>query len=133
HHWDWSLFYQDNSYPSTYLWGLGLLFKLFQPSLFLVWFFPALLSALVVPMGYAAARTCFSKSLSLLITLLLAFSFWPMFVGRFGNQQIMTLLFECLWLFLLGKFVQNLKKPYSIKYSAFLGLAAGLGFYIYIS
>ena len=133
HTWDWSLFYQDNSYPSAYLWGLGLLFKLFQPSLFLLWFYPACLSTLVVPLGFLAARRYFSKSFSFVFTLLLALSFWPMFVGRFGNQQILTLLFECLWLWLLARLV---KRPWSSRLwrePVLVGLVTALGFYIYIS
>ncbi len=133
HTWDWSLFYQDNSYPSAYLWGLGLLFKLFQPSIFLTWFYPALISTLVVPVGYAAARQYFSKSFSFVMALFLAFSFWPMFVGRFGNQQILTLLFECLWLWFLARLV---KTPWSVrlwKEPVLVGLVTALGFYIYIS
>jgi hypothetical protein len=130
HHWDWSLFYQDNSYPSVYFWGLGFLFKLFQPSLFLVWLYPALLSSLVVLAGVLAARRFFSRSFSFAVGLFLALGFWPMFVGRFGNQQVMTLLFECVWLFFLARFLQA---PRSRKEAALLGIVTALGLYIYIS
>jgi hypothetical protein len=133
HHWDWSLFYQDNPYPSAYFWGLGILFKLFQPSVFLVWFYPALLSIFVVPFGYIAARQYFSKSISFLMTLFLALSFWPNFIGRFGNQQILTLLAEFFLLFLLGRFLKASSSPGAKKEAFLLGLFAALGFYIYIS
>lgn len=134
HHWDWSPFYRDNSYPSTYAWGLALLFKLFSPSLFLVRFYPALLSLLVVPAGYAAARTVFSKSFSLLGALFLALGFWPVFVGRFGNQQVLTLLWECLWLGALGRFAKSPPVPGPKAWEALLlGAVTALGFYIYIS
>ena len=134
HHWDWSLFYQDNSYPSTYAWGLGALFKVLGPSLFTLWLYPALLSILVVPMGYAAARRVFSKSFSFLTVLFLGLGFWPLFVGRFGNQQILTLLWECVWLWALGGFwkagARRNRGPWE---AVGLGVVTALGFYIYIS
>ena len=134
HQWDWSFFYQDNSYPSTYAWGLALLFKLFNPSVFMVWFYPALLSLLVAPLGYAAVRRVFPRSLSLGVALFLALGFWPLFVGRFGNQQVLTLLWECLWLWALGGFWRSLeKKQVSWREPVVLGLVTALGFYIYIS
>ena len=133
HHWDWSPFYQDNTYPSLYGWGLGFLFKFFGTSLFTLWFYPAFLSALVVPISFLAARQFFSRSLSWVLTLLFAFSFWPMFVGRFGNQQILTLLAECFLLYLLGKFLNATPGKNRTQATLGLGLTVGLGFYIYIS
>ncbi len=134
HHWDWSPFYQDNSYPSSYAWGLALLFKCFGPSLFMVWFYPALLSLLAVPAGYAAARTVFSESFSLLVVLFLALGFWPAFVGRFGNQQVLTLLWECLWLWSLASWARDVSSSHpGYGKAALLGWVTALGFYIYIS
>ena len=133
HHWDWSPFYQDNSYPSLYAWGLALLFKCWGPSIFTVWLYPALISLGVVPAGYLAARRYCSLSLTWVITFLLALSFWPLFVGRFGNQQVLTLLWECVTLWILGGFVQADSDSGRKKAALYLGLATGLGFYIYIS
>ena len=135
HHWDLSLFYQDNSYPSVYFWGLGLLFKWFQPSVFLVWFYPALISLLVVPTGYGAARLFFSKSLSLFLGLFLAFSFWPIYVGRYGDQMVLTLWAECLLLWTWGRFLKSSSHParIAVPETIALGVMSVLGLYIYIS
>ncbi len=133
HHWDWNPFFQDSPYPSLYAWGLGFMFKCFDSSLFMVWFYPALISLLAVPAGYFAARQYFSRSFAFLATTLMALSFWPIFVGRFGNQQVLTLLAECLILWILGIFINATSAIERKKAAFFLGLAAGLGFYIYIS
>lgn len=39
-HWDWNLFFGSNQTPPLYLWGLGLVYKLFGPSLFPFGYFP---------------------------------------------------------------------------------------------
>jgi hypothetical protein len=133
HHWDWSPFYQDNSYPSLYAWGLAFLFKCFGPSIFMVWFYPALISLLAVPAGYLAARRYFSRSIAFVAGALMALDFWPIFLGRFGNQQVLTLLAECLTFWVLGGFVKASSDSGRKRAALYLGLATGLGFYIYIS
>jgi hypothetical protein len=135
HHLDWSLFYQDNLYPSVYFWGLGLLFKFFKPSLFFLWFYPALLSLLVVPVGFWAARQFFSKSFSIFITLFLAFSFWPLYVGRYADQMILSLLLECLLFLAWGRFLKVSSHPSRIPVveTIVLGVMSVLGLYVYIS
>jgi tetratricopeptide (TPR) repeat protein len=131
--WGWHLFYNNNPIPPAYLWELGLFFKWFKPSLFTLWLLPALFSLLTLPLGYLAARQFFTRSFAVLLFLLLAFSFGPLFLARFCSQLNFLILLECLFFLLLGWF---LKAPDSRSLNlraVVLGLAAGAGFYIYIS
>ena len=131
-HWEWKLFFGNNQTPPLYLWGLGLVYKLFGPSLFSLWFFPALLSLLTVPLGYLAARQFFSKSFSLIAVFLLALGFWPNFIGRFSHMTVLVVLAECGVLALLGWCLQQ-PSPSLNKRLVCLGMGVGLGFYVYIS
>ncbi len=131
-HWDWKFFFGPSQAPPFYLWGLGLWFKHFGVSLTTLWFFPALLSLLCVPIGYWAARQFFSKSFSIFSGVFLAFGFWPIYVGRFGVMTGLVLLGECLILGLLGSFLKELNEKKRSWKSIFLGFGIGLGFYTYL-
>lgn len=132
-HEGWRFFYDGCNFPGAYAWGLGLIFKYFKPSLFTLWAFPALLSTLTMGIGYWAARQFFSKSFSFLIWLLLAFSFWPLYVGRISDQMVLVLLAEFAFFGLLGFFLKSPTER-SLRLRALgLGLTAGAGFYIFIS
>jgi hypothetical protein len=127
------LFPEGARFPAAYLWGLSLLFKWFQPSLFTLWFFPALISTLTVMAGYAAARQFFSRSFSLLIVLILAFSFWPLYLGRVSDQTGLVLLAECAFALMLGLFLRATTPRARQGWALACGLSAGAGFYIFIS
>jgi hypothetical protein len=129
----WHVFYADSNFPAAYAWGLGFFFKCWKPSLFTLWFFPALLSALTVGAGYWAARMFFSRALSFLIGFMLAFGFWPLYVGRISDQMVLLLLAECLFLGLLGLFMRARSNASRNIRALALGFAAGAGFYIFIS
>ena len=120
-------------FPAAYLWGLSLLFKWLQPSLFTLWLLPALISTLTVTVGYAAARQFFSRSFSLLVVLVLAFSFWPLYLGRISDQTGLVLLAECAFALLLGLFLRASTPGARQGWALACGLAAGAGFYIFIS
>jgi len=130
--WKWKLFFGSNQTPPLYLWGWGLVYKLVGPSLFSLWLFPALISLSTVPLGYLAARQFFSKSLSLIIVLLLSLGFWPIFLGRFAGIPVLLLWGECGALALLGWFLKHSTEN-SITRALWLGMGVGLGFYIYTS
>ncbi len=127
--WDGRLFYESSQTPPAYLWGLGIFFKIFGVSLGTLWFFPALLSVLTVPLFYFAARQFFSKSASLLGALWMAFSFWPLFTGRFSLMSALILPWECLAFYLTGKFLKASGSPRSLPWAFGLGSVVGLGFY----
>ncbi len=131
-HWKWTLFFGVNQTPPLYLWGLGLVYKLFGPSLLSLWLFPAVLSLLTVPLGYWAARRYFSKSFSLIIVFLLSLGFWPIFIGRFSQMAVLVVLAECGALALLGWFLKYPRLTTNLGW-VWLGLGVGIGFYVYLS
>ena len=133
--WGWHLFYAGNPYPSAYIWILGIWFHWFNPSLLTFWLLPALFSILIIGMGYLAARQFFSKSFSFSFSLFFfAFNFWLLYMARFNSQQEPMLLWECLLLFLIGKYFQAQSSSKRQILVLFLGLVSGAGFfYFYIS
>lgn len=121
------LLYDFSQLPPLYIWLEGLFFKCSGVSLFSLWCFPAILSLAVVPVFYGAARSYFSKSFALFLAGLMAFGFWPLYVGRFSHQGGLLLLWECLVFWLAGKLE-------TFNSSGFLlGLLAGAGFYTFTS
>lgn len=130
--WNWQFLYGSSQAPPLYLWLLAGTFKILGVSLFSLWFLPALLSALLFPAGYWAARGLFSRSLSFLCACLMGFTFWPLYVGRFSLMTGLVLLAECLVLGLLARFWAMSPAAVSKKNASLLGLATGLGFYTYL-
>jgi hypothetical protein len=131
--WGWHLFYAGNPYPSAYIWILGLWFQLLKPSLFSLWLLPALFSILTIGMGYFAARSFFSKSISIVFAFLFAFAFWPLFLARYNSQQGPMLLWECFLLYQLGSLFRTGTEHNRKGVAVRLGLTTGFGFYFYIS
>lgn len=127
----WPIFFLDSNFPSIHLWGLSFLFKWAGPSLRTLWAYPAALSALTVPVGYWAIRQFFSPFLSFLWTLFLALAFWPLFVGRFADQMVMVLLWECAYFGFLGLYIK--KGARSLGGAFLMGAASVSGLYIFIS
>lgn len=130
--WNWQFLYGSSQAPPLYLWLEAGLFKVFGVSLFTLWLLPALLSTLLFPAGYWAARGLFSRSLSFICACLMGFTFWPLYVGRFSLMTGLVLLAECLVLGLLARFWATPPAAVSRKTVSLLGLATGLGFYTYL-
>ncbi|HUO57035.1 MAG TPA: hypothetical protein VMV05_02560 [bacterium] len=125
--WDTVFFYSAGEVPPLFRWLEGFYFKAVPPSLFTLWFLPAILSVATVPVGYWAARQYFSKSFSLVCLVLLATGFWPAYLGRFCMEKVFLLFWEFLALGLLGKF---LKTP-GVDRAVALGAAVAGGFYVF--
>ncbi len=131
--WDFHLFQGISQIPPLSFWILGTVFKLFGPSLFTLWFVPALFSALTLPLVFLTTRKFLSPSLSGLMTWLWAFSFWPLYEGRFCVQYSLFMFWAWLVLFLFSRYVQA-KTSFSQKTKLFLlALGGGAGFYISVS
>jgi 4-amino-4-deoxy-L-arabinose transferase-like glycosyltransferase len=131
-HWDWGQFHGTNQMLPLYLWGEAFCFKLMGASLFSLWFFPAILSCLTILVGALAARAFFPRSQAFLMTALLAFGFWPIFIGRFSMMTVLLVLAEFTTLYLLG--LVSIAQPSQLKVrSILLGVGLGLGFYTFVS
>jgi len=132
HDWHWRLFYSSESDPPLFFWTQALFYKLVPPSLASLWLFPALLSVLALAAGAWALRRWFPSSLSSYGILILAFGFWPLFVGSFSQMMVLFLAWEWLCLGLLG-LGWGSKDARRRLWAAFgLGISLGLGFYIWI-
>jgi hypothetical protein len=128
----WQLTHGFSGMPPFYIWGLGVCLKLFGVGLWTLWFFPAFLSALAVGFVYAGARRLFSASFTLLLTGLMAFSFWPLYAGRFSAEGGCLLFWECVAFYFFARFWKasdDEKAGTALR----LGLISGLGFYTFTS
>jgi len=124
------LFYMFSQIPVFYLWLLGSVFKLFDPSLFTLWFLPALISTLWVPLAYLTARHYFSKSFSFFCVLLAGLTFWPCYVGRFSVNENLLLPLETLAFLWLAKCLHAESDQKQNAFSFILGLTLGLSLYV---
>jgi len=128
-HWHWDLLIGHEKTMPLFTWGQALFFKVFEPSLFSMWLYPALLSLATVPLGYRAARFFFPRPFSWALAALWALTFWPLYFGKFCAylgvfQWVMALLLVMAF----GHFRENLKK-HPLRGSFFLGAIAALSFY----
>jgi hypothetical protein len=123
----WQFFYTVGEHPPLLIWSLAWFFKFFNSPFFNLWFLPAVFSVFTVLAGFGVSRLFFSRSFSLIFTGLLAFSFWPLYFGRFCHQGLFIPFWElsCFWLLIYA-----LKSPHPQnrgRWLLALGLWAGLG------
>lgn len=129
-HWDWSLFVGYDQSTPVFFWMMGMVYEFFRPSLAVLWAVPALISLLTVPVGYLAARQFFSRSFSLVLTSLLALSFWPLFTGRFSFIVPLVLWMECLLFYLWGRWEKSADARDRGKRLVLFGIGLGAFFYV---
>lgn len=125
--WDWQFFYTVGEHPPLLIWVLSFFFGSFDSPFFDLWFLPAVLSTLFAGMGYLTARSFFSRSFSCLFGGLAAFSFWPLYFGRFCHQGIFIPFWEITAFFLLAHWIKSKKRKNERKWALALGLWTGVG------
>lgn len=125
--WDWRFFYTSGQHPPLLIWILKFFFQSFRDPFFNLWFPPALFSSFTLIIGYFASRLFFSKSVSFIFFLLLAFSFWPLDFGRFCVQGALVPLFEVLCFYFLGRFLNEPRPLFRRIWAGILGISLGLG------
>ncbi|HVM32689.1 MAG TPA: hypothetical protein VMU88_06110, partial [bacterium] len=126
-HWAWHFFYTSGQHPPLLIWCLSVFFRFFPSAFWGLWFLPALLSFLAWGLSYAAARPYFSRTSSLLFSLLMAFGFWPLLYGRFCVQGVWVPLFELGAFYGLGLLRQEKSPARRRGLAAALGLWTGIG------
>ncbi len=119
--------------PPLFVWGLAIVYRVFQPSLVSLWGFPAALSALTGLLSYGVARSVLSRSMAFLLFLGVSFSFWPMYSGRFSNPGVAVLLLELILFWFFSIFFKDPGGPLIPFRAFFLGMLTGAGFYIFAS
>ena len=132
-HGSFQMLYDFSQLPPFYIWFQGIFFKIFGISLFSLWCLPAFLSLLTVGAAYFGARAHLNKTFALVFCGLMAFSFWPLYVGRFSHQGSLLLLWEMLVLGAAGRLVSTAIPSAQKKIGLGLGFLVGLGFYTFTS
>jgi hypothetical protein len=132
-HGSFQMLYDFSQLPPLYIWLQGIFFRVFGVSLSSLWFLPAVLSLLTVVAAYFAARAHMNKTFALFFCGLMAFSFWPLYVGRFSHQGSLLLLWEVLVFGAAGQLVPAAIPGGREKFGFGLGFLAGLGFYTFTS
>jgi len=125
--WNWQFFYTVGEHPPLLIWCLAPIFKYFDSPFFNTWFLPAFFSSIAVLAGYWASREIFSKSFSWFFSFLLAFSFWPLYFGRFCHQGLFIPFWEMAGFGLLALFLKTKKTSGKMIVAFGLGLWVGLG------
>lgn len=132
-HWTSRFFYSFAQTPPLTFWLNALAVKAGLNPLLSLWLPPALISVLTLGVGYWAARRLFSSSQAFLFTALLAFSFWPLYMGRHCHEGVSVPIFEFLVLVSLTLVLQpSSMKGTSLKYFLF-GFIVGLGYFTFTS
>lgn len=127
HHWTWQFFFSDNQSPPFIYWLTAFVTRIGLNPFLSLWLPSSIASALTLCIAFYTARLCLSRTLAFLFTCLMAFSFWPLMIGRYCHESIMMPFLE--FLFFLSWFWAN--NPRS-RFSAFirctvLGLTLGIG------
>lgn len=133
HQWSWRFFYTSGQHPPLLIWALKGFFQFFESPFFNLWFLPALLSTLFVFLAYGAARSFFSRNLSLVYAWLLAASFWPIYFGRFCVQGVWVPVFEAAVFLVGGALLKAKGKRARLIWASTLGLLTGIGTWTFTS
>ena len=130
--WHWQMFFGSEQYMPVYTWLQTLYYKLTGPSLFSMRTYPALYSAMLPLIAWWVCRQFFSRSFSFIYFLLIAFSFWPIFISCFSTDIGINLLWQFLVLFVLFKLLTAIRsKPELVlRLSLVLGFCLGFGWYL---
>ncbi|HTA75527.1 MAG TPA: glycosyltransferase family 39 protein [bacterium] len=131
--WKWQFFYTSGQLPPLLTWILAIFFKNFDSPFFNLWIIPAIASVFTLVFSYAAARQFFSKSFSMLFLLVFAFSFWPLYWGRFCHQGVLIIFWECVTVFLWGRFLKTRSNKNNYSAAFFVGLSTGLCSFMFTS
>jgi len=131
-HWDWRMQWGPTQIQPLFLWILGVLFKVFTPSMVLYRLVPAVFFLGAVASAYWGTRAFFPRSRAFLTAALLSLGFFPYILSRQPQATVLFLAAEFLVFGLLGRLLlQN--KTGTILRGGVLGCVLGLGVYIYSS
>ncbi len=131
--WNWQFFYTVGEHPPFLIWTLALFLKMFKSPFVALWLLPALFSAITIPLGYFCGREFLSKSSSVLLAFLLAFSFWPLYLSRFCHQGLFVPFWEFSSFLIFFRWIKSLPSPKPILWPFLMGIWCGLGTFTFIS
>ncbi len=125
--WTGQFFYTVGEHPPLLIWCLAGLYKIGSEGFTALWSLPAFFSLLLVPVGYGAARHWFDRKWSLLLAFLMAFSYWPLSLGRYCHQGLFVPFWELSAFWGMGKLFQNSGSRWGGVKAFLLGLWIGWG------
>jgi hypothetical protein len=132
-HWTGRFLYSFGQNPPLTYWIFALAVKAGLNPFLCLWLPPAILSLFTLGLGYFAARRLINPVFALIFGLLLAFSFWPLYIGRHCHETMALPSIEFLALGILAWALNDpTGKGASLRFF-FFGLAAGLGFFTFPS
>lgn len=131
--WHWAFFFSPTQHPPFFNWLLFLFYHWVPPSLTALWFYPALYSIASLFLVWMTARRLFSQSLAFLLTTLMAFSFWPLYTGKFCMYMTSLVFWECLTLAVLAYWIKSGSPGRNRLGLLGLGLCLAAGFWVSIS
>lgn len=108
---------------------VAVFYKIFTPSLFSLWLFPALVSILTLGVAYASARL-FPGPAAFILFFLACLSFGPVYTGRFCESPVLNLFWTTSTLGLMGLRLQKTGSRRERALDWVLGIVTGLGFFI---
>jgi hypothetical protein len=128
-HWEWRLLWTGVQTEPLTFWVLGLVFKIFTPSLFLIRLFPTLISLATVFAAFWAASRYVPRALAFFFAWLVAFSFWEFTLARLCIPVIWGPLWECLCLGFFAKWLKAENPKSKRRYLLTWALWTSVGFY----
>jgi len=124
--WHWDLFRTFGEISTVQARFASLLFKVSDSASFNFFFPSALFALAAVGVGCAAARCFLPRNTSLVLAVFLALQYWPLTLARLHYSVSLFLLWECLCLLCLGRFL-GAQGPSRPRWAMGLGLCAGSG------
>ena len=126
--WEWRIFFDYNQVPPLTAWCMALYFRIFEPSLFSLWLFPALVSLLTVGTVFYA-RKYFSGLFAFYLLALVSFNFPYLYMAKFCPWPVVLLFLTTLVYLLTCAFLRAPSSPAAYPQAFALGLALGIGFF----
>jgi len=125
----WQFFWSFGEVPPLHFWIQAFCVRVFGLSLKTIWVVPAVLSCITVPLAYFAARSYFSRSFAWIFAALTAFSYWPLYEGRFSHQGVLLppWVFSVFWAWN----AYEKEKKFPLFKSVIFGVILGLGSFLF--
>ena len=128
--WSWHFVYGPAQHPPIFFWTLGVYFKIIEPSLRSLFLFPVLCSIAGFVICFFLTRTFFSNFFSFLCCVLMGFSFWPLYLGKYCGFMALFIFWEMAAFYFLCIFIKRGSAQKNWRIAALLGVWVALGFWV---
>jgi hypothetical protein len=124
--WNWHFFHGFAQVPFSFHWACCFFYQITHSAKLAVWFLPAAISAILIPLTYLGARRFCGHSFSIILASLMAVGFWPMYLGRAGSPVFMV-FWELGVLYIFLVVLSHIEKDSCLLPAGWLGFITGLG------